>query len=181
MAERIVSPGVFARERDLSFLPQGVSEIGAAIVGPTKKGPAFVPTSIRNFEEFEQIFGSYDSNYYTPFAVKNYLDSAGTVTIVKVGYLGGYKVSGFNLVVSGANAAATTARSHHKGQGPHGHRAQRVRRPLQLRVSKTGRPARDGQSRPVRRQPLHAKSVSTKCVRQALRADAALRGRGLRR
>ena len=37
MAERIVSPGVFARERDLSFLPQGVSEIGAAIVGPTKK------------------------------------------------------------------------------------------------------------------------------------------------
>ena len=56
MAERIVSPGVFARERDLSFLPQGVSEIGAAIVGPTKKGPAFVPTLIRNFEEFEQIF-----------------------------------------------------------------------------------------------------------------------------
>ena len=109
MAERIVSPGVFARERDLSFLPQGVSEIGAAIVGPTKKGPAFVPTLIRNFEEFEQIFGSYDSDYYTPFAVKNYLDSAGTVTIVKVGYLGGYKVSGFNLVVSGANAAAATA------------------------------------------------------------------------
>ena len=35
MAERIVSPGVFTRERDLSFLPQGVSEIGAAIIGPT--------------------------------------------------------------------------------------------------------------------------------------------------
>ena len=82
MAERIVSPGVFARERDLSFLPQGVSEIGAAIVGPTKKGPAFVPTLIRNFEEFEQIFGSYDSDYYTPITVKNYLDSAGTVTII---------------------------------------------------------------------------------------------------
>ena len=109
MAERIVSPGVFTRERDLSFLPQGVSEIGAAIVGPTKKGPAFVPTLIRNFEEFEQIFGSYDSDYYTPFTVKNYLDSAGTVTIVKVGYLGGYKVSGFNLVVSGGNATAAAA------------------------------------------------------------------------
>ena len=104
MAERIVSPGVFTRERDLSFLPQGVSEIGAAIVGPTEKGPSFVPTIVRNFEEFEKIFGSYNSDYYTPFTVKNYLDSAGTVTIVKVGYLGGYKVSGFNLVVSGSGS-----------------------------------------------------------------------------
>ena len=106
MAERIVSPGVFTRERDLSFLPQGVSEIGAAIVGPTEMGPAFVPTIVRNFEEFEKIFGSYSSDYYTPFTVKNYLDSAGTVTIVKVGYLGGYKVSGFNLVVSGSSGHA---------------------------------------------------------------------------
>ena len=102
MAERIVSPGVFARERDLSFLPQGITEIGAAIIGPTVKGPAFVPTIVRNFEEYEKIFGGYDSDYYTPFTVKNYLDSAGSVTIVKVGYLGGYKVTGLNLVVSGA-------------------------------------------------------------------------------
>ena len=50
MAERIVSPGVFTRERDLSFLPQGISEIGAAIIGPTEKGPAFTPTQISNFQ-----------------------------------------------------------------------------------------------------------------------------------
>ena len=93
MAERIVSPGVFTREKDLSFLPQGIAEIGAAIVGPTRKGPSFVPTVIRNFEEFERTFGSYDNSYYTPYAVKEYLRSAGTVTIVKVGYLGGYKVA----------------------------------------------------------------------------------------
>ena len=71
MAEQIISPGVFTRENDLSFLPQGVSEIGAAIVGPTEMGPAFVPTIVRNFEEFEKIFGSYSSDYYTPFTVKN--------------------------------------------------------------------------------------------------------------
>ena len=35
MAERIVSPGVFTRERDLSFLPTGVANIDAVIVGPT--------------------------------------------------------------------------------------------------------------------------------------------------
>ena len=49
MAERIVSPGVFTREKDLSFLPQGIGEIGAAIIGPTQKGPAFTPTIISNF------------------------------------------------------------------------------------------------------------------------------------
>ena len=52
MAERIVSPGVFTRERDLSFLPQAIGEIGAAIIGPTKKGPAFTPTQISNYQEF---------------------------------------------------------------------------------------------------------------------------------
>ena len=55
MSERIVSPGVFTRERDLSFLPQGISEIGAAIIGPTPKGPAFTPTQVSNFQEFEEI------------------------------------------------------------------------------------------------------------------------------
>ena len=104
MAERIVSPGVFTRERDLSFLPQGIGEIGAAIIGPTLKGPAFVPTVVTSFSDFERIFGSYTTDYYTPYTVKEYLKSAGSVTIVKVGHLGGYKVSSFNLVVSGSGA-----------------------------------------------------------------------------
>ena len=30
MAERIVSPGVFTNEKDLSILPEGISDIGAA-------------------------------------------------------------------------------------------------------------------------------------------------------
>jgi len=103
MAERIVSTVVFTREKDLSFLPQGISEIGAAIIGPTKKGPSFVPTVVRSFAEFESVFGSYDVNYYTPYAVQEYLRSAGTVTIVKVGYIGGYKVAGFNILASGSS------------------------------------------------------------------------------
>ena len=57
MAERIVSPGVFTREKDLSFLPEGIGEIGAALIGPTDMGPAFVPTTIRTLGEFEKIFG----------------------------------------------------------------------------------------------------------------------------
>ena len=58
MAEKIVSPGVFTRENDLSFVPQGVAEIGAAIVGPTVKGPALVPTVVSSFGEYSTIFGT---------------------------------------------------------------------------------------------------------------------------
>ena len=109
MAERIVSPGVFTRERDLSFLPVGIGEIGAAIIGPTLKGPSFVPTVVRSFTEFQTIFGGYSEDYYTSFTVREYLRSAGSVTIVKVGQLGGYTAGSVNLVVSGSNPTAASA------------------------------------------------------------------------
>ena len=44
MAEKIVSPGVFTRENDLSFIAQGVGAIGGVFIGPLKQGPAFKPT-----------------------------------------------------------------------------------------------------------------------------------------
>jgi len=90
MAEKIVSPGVFTRESDLSFLSQGIGEIGAAIIGPFDKGPAFVPTVVNTQSEFESIFGTPDGSYYTGYTVQNYLREAGAVTIVRVGHVGGY-------------------------------------------------------------------------------------------
>ena len=94
MAEQIISPGVFTRENDLSFLPQGIGAIGAAIVGPTEKGPAFVPTVLtRGYSEYGARFGaSSDATpTYVPMTVRNYLRNAGTVTIVRVLGGGGYK------------------------------------------------------------------------------------------
>ena len=91
MSERIVSPGVFTRENDLSFLAQGVGEIGAAIIGPFKQGPAFIPTIIRTQSEFEDTFGTPDGTYYSEYAVQNYLREAGQVTVVRVGGVGGYQ------------------------------------------------------------------------------------------
>ena len=108
MAERIVSPGVFTRERDLSFLPQGIAEIGAAIIGPTLKGPAFVPTIISNFPEFEEMFGSTDKRFYTPYAVEQYLRSAGQVTIVRILNTSGYTADSLAIKI-GATTAATNA------------------------------------------------------------------------
>ena len=100
MAERIVSPGVFTRERDLSFLPQAIGEIGAAIIGPTKMGPAFTPTQVTNFQEFEEMFGGVDARFYTPYAVEEYLRSAGVVTIVRVLGIGGYNADTVQLIAN---------------------------------------------------------------------------------
>ena len=123
MAERIVSPGVFTREKDLSFLPVGIGEIGAAIIGPTRKGPSFIPTVVTSFAQFEEIFGTYDESYYTPHTVREYLKSAAAVTVVKVGYLGGYSAASINLVVTDtgnshpATVVATFAPSAGNGSG----------------------------------------------------------------
>jgi len=109
MAERIVSPGVFTREKDLSFLPQGIGEIGAALVGPTDMGPAFVPTTVRNFGEFEETFGKESGDFYVPFAAKQYLRNAGTLTIVRVLGLGGYSNDTFVLISSGSSSSGSKA------------------------------------------------------------------------
>ena len=103
MAERIVSPGVFTRENDLSFLAQGIGEIGAAFIGPFKQGPVFVPTIVRTQSEFESIFGTPDGTYYTEYAVQNYLREAGVATIVRVGGVGGYQEAApIGIFASGA-------------------------------------------------------------------------------
>jgi hypothetical protein len=103
MAERIVSPGVFTRENDLSFLAQGVGQIGAAFVGPFKQGPAFIPTIVRSQSEFQQIFGTPDGTYYTEYAVQNYLREAGAATIVRVGGINGYRqVKPLGILISGS-------------------------------------------------------------------------------
>jgi phage tail sheath protein FI len=99
---------VFTRERDLSFLPQGIADIGACIIGPTLKGPAFVPTTIRSFPEFEEMFGSTSKNYYTPYAVEQYLRSAGTVTIVRVLNTDGYSADSLSLYLSGSSFTKKT-------------------------------------------------------------------------
>ena len=82
MAERIVTPGVYTREIDQSFLPAAIREIGAAIVGTTVKGPAFIPTTVSSYSEFERIFGGFTDESYVPFVVQDYLRNGKRRTLV---------------------------------------------------------------------------------------------------
>jgi hypothetical protein len=90
--ERIVSPGVFTIEKDLSFLPQGIGQIGAALVGPTLKGPAFVPTVVQGYSDFVTQFGGTYEQSYLPYTAEKYLTHAGSATIVRVLGSGGYLI-----------------------------------------------------------------------------------------
>lgn len=98
MAEQIVSPGVFTNEKDLSFLPAGIASIGAAIVGPTVKGPAFIPTVVTSFTDFVTKFGGLSEETYVPYAVQNYLRNAGSVTVMRIIQTTGYTAGAVNLV-----------------------------------------------------------------------------------
>ena len=94
MAEKIVSPGVFTKEVDQSFLPAGIAAIGAALIGPTVKGPAGIPTVVSSYSEYQQIFGDTftsgsgatekDYAYLTSYTAQQYLKYADTLTVVRV-------------------------------------------------------------------------------------------------
>ena len=117
MAERIVSPGVFTREKDLSFLPQGIGEIGAALIGSTVKGPAFVPTQVSSFQEFQQVFGGLTEDSYLPYTAQAYLEDAGTATIVRVLGQDGYTLENpVALTVSSSHGSKVVAVLHPTNQ-----------------------------------------------------------------
>jgi len=100
MAERIVSPGVFTNEVDQSFLAPGVAQIGAAVVGPTVKGPALIPTQIRSFGEYESIFGPHSKDSYVPMLVNEYLRNGGNViNVTRLLYEDGYTLTNGALAV----------------------------------------------------------------------------------
>jgi hypothetical protein len=112
--ETIVSPGVFTRENDQSFLPQGIGQIGAAIVGPTVQGPAFVPIVIRNgFSEFQRRFGDLSKDTYVPQTVREYLRSAGSVTVCRVLAGGGYNFDGTTKQIVALVASSSAGNTGH--------------------------------------------------------------------
>ena len=90
MAEKIVSPGVFTNEIDQSFLPAAIGEIGAAIIGPTVKGPALVPTVVTSYQDFQRKFGDSfksGSSYYqylTSHTAEQYLRHTDKLTVVRI-------------------------------------------------------------------------------------------------
>lgn len=87
----IVSPGVFTRENDQSYLAQGVAAIGGVVVAPFPKGPGFSPITVISEGDLTNIFGDPDGILYGPYTAQQYIRQQGQVTVVRVGGLAGYE------------------------------------------------------------------------------------------
>lgn len=101
MAETIISPGVFTRENDISFIQPAPVAAGAAIIGPAVKGPVEVPTLVTSYNDYVRKFGttfasgSTSYEFLTSIAVKNYFQQGGNSVLV-------------SRVVSGSFSRATS-------------------------------------------------------------------------
>ena len=110
MAEQIVSPGVFQRETDQSFITPAPVEVGAAIVGPTVRGPILRPTVVSSFGDYKNKFGttfktgSESVEFFTSIAVQKFFANGGnSMLVTRVG--SGSFSAATSSFISGANQA----------------------------------------------------------------------------
>ena len=96
MAEVLLSPGVLARENDQSFLTTQPVQAGAAILGPTVKGPVGIPTIVTTYSDYQNVFGtkiasgSAEYTYLTSIAAYNYFQQGGDSLLVTRVVTGSY-------------------------------------------------------------------------------------------
>jgi hypothetical protein len=84
MTERLISPGVYTTENEQPGVPRIANVPGAVVVGPTTKGPAFVPVTVTSIADLESTFGKVTPDNYTTLTAYNYLRNAPSVTVVRV-------------------------------------------------------------------------------------------------
>jgi phage tail sheath protein FI len=88
MANFTTSPGVAISELDNTFLTGQPVQAGAAIIGPTVKGPVEKPTLVTTYSDFVTLFGDtfisggQSYSYLTSIAAYNYFNYGGTSLLV---------------------------------------------------------------------------------------------------
>jgi uncharacterized protein len=111
MANFTVSPGVAISEIDNTFLTGQPVQAGAAIIGPTVKGPVEKPTLITSYSDFQMLFGdTFISggnaySYLTSIAAYNYFNYGGTSLLVARVTSGSFTPATSSFVSSSAHAA----------------------------------------------------------------------------
>lgn len=111
MAETLISPGVLARENDQSFITSQPITVGAAIIGPTVKGPVEVPTVVTSYSQYQNTFGSTFTSgsnvytYFTSIAAYNYFQNGGESLLVARVVSGSYTSAVTSL--SGSNTSGS--------------------------------------------------------------------------
>jgi len=114
MAKFTVSPGVSISEIDNTFLTGQPVQAGAAIIGPTVKGPVQTPTLVTSYSDYKSMFGdSFISggnaySYLTSIAAYNYFNYGGTSLLVTRVVTGSYTPASSSVVSNYINAASSS-------------------------------------------------------------------------
>ena len=112
MAEVLLSPGVLARENDQSFLQAQPIQAGAAILGPTVKGPVGIPTLVTTYSEYQNKFGtvvesgSAEYTYFTSISAYNYFQQGGDSLLVTRVVSGSYTPASSSLIANSNTSAS---------------------------------------------------------------------------
>jgi len=116
MAEILLSPGVLSREIDTSFIAEQPPQIGAAIIGPTVKGPVGIPVTVTSYTDFVSRFGDVEViansgsySYFTSIMAYNYFQNGGETLLVTRVVSGAYSPASASIAGSGSKVAFTLA------------------------------------------------------------------------
>ena len=113
MANFTVSPGVTTNELDQTFLSGQPLLPGAAIIGPTVKGPYETPTLVTSYSDFQIKFGDsfvsggVDYSYLTSIAAYNYFNYGGKLLTVARVASGTFTSATSSLIPTGSSGPTT--------------------------------------------------------------------------
>ena len=105
MAEQLLSPGQLLTETDLSLIPNRPVAVGAAVIGPTAKGP-IVPTVVTSFADFTSKYGttvmsgSDVYSFFTTALVQNYFQNRGESLLIARVVSGSYTEATSSLITN---------------------------------------------------------------------------------
>ena len=114
MANFSVSPGVTLSEIDNTFLTGQPIQAGAAIIGPTVKGPVEIPTLVTSYSDYVNKFGdvlvsgSNTYSYLTSISAYNYFQNGGTSLIVARVVTGSYGPATSTTIRNGIDATSSS-------------------------------------------------------------------------
>jgi hypothetical protein len=93
------SPGIYTQITDIEYAAKTLGITTAGLVGETLQGPAFEPIMVKDFNEFQSVFGGTSAEkfkgsqypkYELPYIAKSYLTKSDQLYVCRVLGLSGY-------------------------------------------------------------------------------------------
>jgi hypothetical protein len=114
MANFTTSPGVSLNELDNTFISPLPVKVGAAIIGPTVKGPVEIPVVVTSYSDYKNRFGgslvsgSDTYSYLTSIAAYNYFNNGGETLLVARVVTGSYTPATSTTISNYINATSSS-------------------------------------------------------------------------